>query len=87
MSPTILPNGFCLPKRPYHHDFESLAAARINPPTASVHEGYLDAIPTWAFYGIKDGAMFSYAMLSEMKVAEARALRDAERGSQPTLSS
>lgn len=57
---------------------EMLAVVKGTPPKASVHEGYLDGTPVWAFYTSKDVVVSSYTMSAEMKVAEARSLRDAE---------
>lgn len=57
---------------------ELLAVVGSNPPMASVHEGYFDGTPLWAFYTAIGGIVCNYNMHTDMKVAEARALRDYE---------
>lgn len=59
---------------------EILAVVKGNRPMGAVNDGYLDATPVWVFCTAKDGVVSSYAMSAEMKVAEARSLRDAEMG-------
>lgn len=44
MGPVILPNGFCLPKRPSHHNFESLAALTRSSGVISPGENEQDVV-------------------------------------------
>jgi len=57
---------------------ELLEVVRSNPPIASVHEGYLHATAMWAFYTSINQVISNYTMDTDIKVAEARTLRDQE---------
>ena len=46
----------------------------------TVNDGYLNGTPCWVFCTAKGGVASSYIISAEMKVAEARSLRDAEIG-------
>ncbi|NMM11920.1 MAG: hypothetical protein HHJ17_00050 [Rhodoferax sp.] len=59
---------------------EILAVVKGNRPMGTVNDGFLDGTPAWVFCTAEGGVVSSYTMSSEMKVAEARSLRDAEMG-------